>query len=237
MHIPFLTHSLGFLIWLNQTYIHKQLLCLRGYAVRKTVSAIFLTYHHCRLILSLSNIDLKVTFVVCGKIKSTANLGILQFWCGFCVIKSATLAFSFVDIRMATYIETGHFNFITLCFLHLLDFSMFVWARWKLLCLHVDCDFHVLLILQSFVLTYVIPIKSGLWFFLLWLGLDQIVLFLFFTPTIHAKHFAKHILIVQHILRWSTYDNFRCLLNHFAFIFLRIFWSVYFGLHYSDLRF
>ena len=123
VQIAFLTLILGFLIWLNQTYIHKQLLCLRGYAVRKTVSTIFLTYHHWNLILSLSDIVLKTSFVVCGKIKSTANLDILQFWCGFCVIESATLAFSLVDIRLTTLIESGHFYFITLCFVH--DFRVF----------------------------------------------------------------------------------------------------------------
>ena len=77
VQIDFLSHSLGFLVWLSQTFTHKQLLRLSGYALWKTVSAIFLTYHHCRLILRLSNIDLKAAFVVCGKIKSTANLDIL----------------------------------------------------------------------------------------------------------------------------------------------------------------
>ena len=236
VQIAFFTPSLGLVIWLNQTYIHKQLLCLRGYAVRKTVSTIFLTYHHWNLILSLSDIVLKTSFVVCGKIKSTANLDILQFWCGFCVIESATIAFSLVDIRLTTLIESGHFYFITLCFVH--DFRVFLWARGKFLCLHVECNFHVVLILQSFVLTYFILIKSGLWFFLLWLRLDQIVLFLFLTPKIHAKHLAKHILIVQHIWGRFTYDKFRCLLIHFALaLFLRLFWSVNFGLHNSDLSF
>ena len=178
-----------------------------------------------------------LTFVVCGKIKSTANLDILQFWCGFCVIKSATVAFSLVYIKLATLIESGHLHFITLCFVHLLDFRVSLWARGNLLCLHVKCNFCVLLILQSFVLTYVNLIKSGLWFFLLWLRLDQIVLF-HLSPTIHAKHFAKHILIVQHIWRRSTYDSFRCLLIHFALaLLLRLFWSVNFGLHDSDLWF
>ena len=82
------SNSPGFLICLSQYFILKQLLCLCGYVLWRVVSAFLLlvihrggllTHSHRRLILRLSNIDLKATVVICGTIQSTAQLMIMQF--------------------------------------------------------------------------------------------------------------------------------------------------------------
>ena len=176
----------GFLIRLSQDFIHKKFLSLSGYVLWRIISAsfflmklygIFFALCHRRLILRLSNIDLKATIVVCGILRITAKFDIMQFWCGFFSIKLATRDdFSFVNISLTIWIESGYVWRITLGFAHIIrivkDLRMLVWAWGKQLSLHANCELNILLVLQGFTWIYINRVKSGRWCFVLWLSFD-----------------------------------------------------------------
>ena len=119
--------------------------------------------------------------IICGKIGSTAKLGILQFWCGFCAIISSTVVvFSFAIIWLTTRIIWGHLHHISCSFLHqkvlIIEVRMVVMTRYIFLSLHFDWDYHILLVLKGFPRVYVIPIAPVHWNFLSRLSLIQILL-------------------------------------------------------------
>ena len=236
MTVAALSHSPGFLIRLSQNFNLKPFLCFIGCVLLREVitflfivdrRGIYFSYRHWRLIIRVSNIDLEATVVISCKICRTAKLVVMQFWCVFRAIKLAvSVDFSF---WLTSRIKSGYVPHITLCSVNLIgevsfDFRMVVFARGNLLYLRVDWDDNVFLILQSLTCTYCIPINSGLTSFLLRLSLNQIVLFLPFSLHIHAEHLAKHILIVQLIFRYPTYDIFCCLLNDFAILLSILSW-------------
>ena len=177
--------SPGFLIRFSTYFMHKKLLGLSWYVLWRIVIAyfflmelrgIYITFSHWRLILRLSNIDLKATIVIWSLFWITAKFYIMQFWCGFFSIKLATRDFSLVNIWLTIWIECGHVCRIALCSAHIIgvikDLRMLVWAWGKQLSLHVNCELNILLVLQGFTWIFVKRVKSGHWCFVLWVSFD-----------------------------------------------------------------